>query len=444
MAPKLEVPRANLPTAYETARSVDRQNGADMAWQKVFAEPRLQRLISAALEQNHDLKLAVLNAQTAQTQFKIQRASALPTVDASASYTRERSPTGPMRPKAATIDTNSYTINLASYEIDLFGRVQSMNDAAFQRYLSTDSGTRSARITLIATVAEAYLSERLSAEQMAITERTLKDWQQSLKLTKSLYNAAQASQADLSQAEAMVYQAEADLEGRKRDHAQAINALTLVVGGKLPDNLPEAASLMEQKILTEIPAGTPSDLLLKRPDIVAAEHDLRAANADIGASRAAFFPRLSLTANYGGTGRHLDRLFSNPHHTWSFAPQITQPIFHGGALKGDLRLSEIRKSAAIVSYEKAIATAFKEVSDGLAAREVMGRQVLAQKGVVEAGARRLKLADQRYRSGFDSRLDLLDAQRSDYAARQAFNDLKYREYVSAIGLYRALGGGLTQ
>jgi NodT family efflux transporter outer membrane factor (OMF) lipoprotein len=422
----------------------------------MFGDPRLQALVDLALANNRDLRVSTLNVEAARAQFRVARGAMLPQVDANGSYTRQRIPTstasagiggatgggtGAGAPSGFEFGQYSANAALTSFEIDLFGRLRSQSQAAFERYLASDEGRRSARIALIGSVVDAYLAERLAAEQLALTERTMADWNSSLDITRRQHEAKQVSGLELAQAEGQVQQAAADLAAGQRALAQAGNALQLLVGAPIPADLPAPIPLADQPIMTQLPAGLPSDLIANRPDIRQAERELVAANADVGAARAAFFPRLSLTGLFGFTSLAFDDLFKGDNRSWSFTPQISQPIFRGGSLRGELRLAKVQKSIAIANYEKAIQTGFREVADGLAGRATFARQLDAQRKAVDAAERRARLSDMRYRVGFDSRLELLDAQRSQYAAQQAMLELRRQELSSATGLYRALGGG---
>ena len=290
-------------------------------------------------------------------------------------------------------------------------------------------------------MAEAYFAERLAEEQLRLTELTLADWRQSLDLARKLKLAQQSSGLDIAQAEGQVATAEADLESRQRALAQARNGLALLLGTEPPADLPPPMPLAQQPVLTQLPPGLPSDLLAHRPDIQQAEQALIAANADIGAARAAFFPRLLLTLSVGAISPSFGSLFAGAHQTWAFTPQISQPIFQGGRLRAELRLAELRRSAAVVEYEKAIQTAFREVRDGLAGSATFGRQIQAQERAVASAERRRELSTLRYRAGLDSRLELLDAQRQAYASQLGLLELRRDDIRNAIGLYKALGGG---
>ncbi|WP_423383185.1 efflux transporter outer membrane subunit [Burkholderia sp. LMG 32019] len=446
MAPTLVKPAMPVPTAYTTAAAADQHaNAADLGWRTMFGDRRLQRLIELALDNNRDLRLAALNVQAAEAQYGIQRSARLPSIGAGASFTRQRTPADSQsNPPVFETTQNQYGVNVgvSAFEIDLFGRVKSLSDAAFARYLATDHGRRAVQIALVGSVANAYFAERLAQEQRALSERTLNDWRQSLDLARRLKLADQASGVDIAQAEGQVASASADLEARSRAVEQAGNALRLLVGTDLPKNLPDPLSLERQPVMTQLPAGLPSELLYRRPDIQQAEQNLVAANADIGAARAAFFPRLSLTSSIGFLSPGLGSLFAGGQNVWSFAPQVTLPIFQGGRLRSELNLAEVRKSSAVVEYERSIQTAFREVADGLAGRETFSRQIDAQNRVVKSAERRTDLVNLRYRAGIEDRLELLDSQRQLYAARQALLDLRNAELGNAVALYKALGGGL--
>ncbi len=320
--------------------------------------------------------------------------------------------------------------------------MRALSDAAFARYLASEQGRDAAQIALVGAVAEAYFAQRLADEQLQLTERTLADWQQSLELARLLKRAEQSSSLDVAQAEGQVAQAEADLQARRRALAQADNALQLLVCSELPGDLPAGLPLERQSVIAPLPAGLPADLLLSRPDLRQAEQMLVAANADIGAARAAFFPQISLTASFGYASTSLGSLFDPVGQVWRFAPQISQPLFQGGRLRAELRLAEVRKSEAVTQYERAIQTAFREVADGLAGTATFDRQIEAQLRAVSAAERRLALSELRYRAGVEGRLELLDAQRQLQAVRQALLELRRAEIANRVALYKSLGGGL--
>ncbi|WP_281822797.1 efflux transporter outer membrane subunit [Sphingobium sp. BS19] len=455
MNPRLDIPVAPVSATFPGAHATDPGNAAELHWREMFPDPRLQRLIALALNESRDLRIAALNVEAVRAQYRVQRGVGLPAIEATGGYSRQRTPAatagaaiggGNTSTGQTGFEFEQFTAQaaLTSFEIDLFGRLRSQSQAAFERYLATDEGRRAARISLIGAVADAYVDERLAEEQLKLTEATLLDWRSSLEIARRMHAAAQNSGLDIAQAEGQVSQAEADLEGRRRALAQATNALTLLVGSPLPQDLPAPRALGMQGIRTHLPAGLPSDLLIHRPDIRQAEHELVAANADVGAARAAFFPRLSLTAALGFSSLALENLFSGGNRAWSFVPQITAPVFQGGQLRGNLDLAKVRSSIAIASYERAIQAAFREVADGLAGRATFDRQMEAQRRAAASAGARLRFSALRYRAGVDGRLELLDAQRGDFAARGALLDLQHDSLSNAIGLYRALGGGLIE
>lgn len=448
LTPALVKPVPPVPAAFpsEAAATAGQARAAELGWRTMFNDPRLQRLIELALENNRDLRVAALNAEAVHAQFRIQRAARLPGVDATGSFTRQRTPANSEAGASVPASTrNQYGVNvgMSAFEIDLFGRARALSKAAFARYLASEEGRRSAHISLVGAVANAYYAERVAQEQLGLTERTLADWQQSLDLARHLKAADQTSGLDVAQAEGQVAAAKADLEARKRALAQAHNAVILLVGAELPSDLPETVALDGQPVMTRLPAGLPSDLLTRRPDILVAEQNLVAAHADIGVARAAFFPRISLTVLLGFASPALSGLFDGGQGVWTLAPQITQPIFQGGRLRAELRLSEIRKSTAVAEYERAIQTAFREVADGLAGSATYGHQVDAQIQAVISAERRVELSNLRYKAGLDGRLELLDAQRQLYMVRATLLDLRREEIANAIALYKALGGGMS-
>ncbi|WP_084579573.1 efflux transporter outer membrane subunit [Sphingomonas azotifigens] len=448
MTPKLSLPAAPVAAAYPAADGVE----ALPAWRSMFGDPRLQRLIELALDSNRDLRIAALHAEAARAQVRIQHAQALPAINLDGGYTRQRQPAsvagaGVGLASGAGSGASGFEFGqfsaqaaLTSFEIDLFGRLRALDAAAFHRWLASVAARRSVRLAVIGAVADAYWNERLADEQQALTRATLEDWRASLDITRRRHAAGQASGADLAQAEGQVRQAQADLVQREREATQATNALTLAIGAPPPADLPPPSPLAAQPIRTGLAAGTPSDLLLRRPDIVQAEQELRAANADVGAARAAFFPRISLTGAFGFASLALDHLFQGANRSWSYAPAISLPIFRGGELRGTLNLARLRTSIAVATYEKAIQTGFREVADGLAAQATYAAQLTGMDAATSQAERRLQLADLGYRAGQTGRLELLDAQRATYAARQAALVARREQLAAAAALFRALGG----
>lgn len=439
--PPLETPKPPIPEAFANRdAATEGPAAASLGRNEVFRDPRLRRILDVAFENNRDLRLALLNAEAARAQNGVQAAGALPGIDAQASSSRERAPSTNAK-KGEITSQQGVSLGLNAFELDVFGRVRALSEAAFQRYLASEEGYQAARIALTGAVADAYFAERLAVEQRALSERTLADWRQSLELARALRHAGRNGDVDVARAEAQVDAAEADLRARTRAVAQTGNALRLVAGADLPGDLPPPFALDRQPVQTRLPAGLPSDLLLNRPDIRQAERNLAAANADVGAARAAFFPRLTLTAAFGYATPTLGALFDPARETWSFAPRLVLPIFDGGKLDAELDLAKVRKNEAVAQYEKAIQVAFREVADGLAGSATLGAQVEAQNRSVTAAARGVALTETRYRAGLESRFELLDAQRQLRQAQQTLLDLRREEIANAVALYKALGGG---
>ena len=453
MAPKYHRPdepvTANFPTGgvYDTqpgaasaTRTANGQAAADIGWRDFFADARLQRLIEIALKNNRDLRVSVLNIQASQAQYQITRAALFPTLNAAASQSKQRTPKD-LTATGLTI-SNTYSVGLnASWEIDFFGRIQSLKDQALAQYLATAQARKAAEIALVSQVANQYMTVLEVDDLLKVTQNTLKTAQESYRIAKLQFDNGTGSELDLRQSETVVDQAQANLQSQARLRAQADNALVLLVGEPLPDDLPPGMTLDNQNLLTDVPAGLPSDLLTRRPDIMEAEENLLAANANIGAARAAFFPKVSLTGSFGTLSPTLGGLFKPGSAAWSFAPSITLPIFEGGANKANLDLATVQKNIQIATYEKAIQTAFREVADGLAARGTYDQQIQSLERNTFAEQRRLDLSDLRYRNGVDSYLSVLTAQNDLYISQQLLVTARMQRLQNLVTLYQALGGG---
>jgi len=414
----------------------------DIGWRDFFVDQRLQSLIAAALVNNRDMRVSVLNIEKARAQYRIQRGALFPSIDASGNWTREK------LPPALTFGAGSFTSNIfeagvgiSSYEVDLFGRVRSLTHAALQQYLAQEEARRSAQLILIAEVANAYLTLASDRDLQHLAQQTLESQEHSYELSLKSHDAGTTSGLDLAQAQTTVEQARADAARYEGNVAQDIDALTLLVGAPLdPDWLPEAFDAKTMG-LQALPAGLASDVLLRRPDVLEAEHALRSANGNIGAARAAFFPTISLTANIGSASEQLSHLFQSGTGTWTFAPTVSVPIFHGGEIVGNLQVAKANQQIAIAQYEKAIQVSFREVADALALTATLNRQRAAQEALVSATGRAYKLSQQRYKAGRDSFLDVLVSQRSDYSAQQALIAVRLAEQTNRVNLYGELGGG---
>ncbi|MCK9799866.1 multidrug transporter [Pseudomonas chlororaphis] len=429
--------------AYSPAEAAN-QAAAEQGWRQFFHDPALQQLIQTALENNRDLKVAALNIDAYAAQYQIQRADLFPAVSATGSGSRQRTPARVSQTGEAAISSQySATLGISAYELDLFGRVRSLSEQALQTYFSSEEARRSTQISLVASVANAYLTWQADKELLKLTQDTLNAYEESFKLTSRSNEVGVASALDLSQARTSVENARVQLARYTRQVAQDENSLTLLLGTAVPGNLPGAQPLSAD-LLSELPAGLPSELLQRRPDILQAEHSLKAANANIGAARAAFFPSISLTANAGSLSPDLSGLFKGGSGTWLFQPQINLPIFNAGSLRASLDYSKIQKEITVAQYEKSIQTAFQEVSDGLAARQTYNQQLQAQRDFVNANQDYYRLAERRYRIGVDSNLTFLDAQRSLFSAQQALITDRLSQLTSEVNLYKALGGGWNE
>lgn len=428
----------------QAAQQASKQAAAEQGWRKVFHDPALQQLIQTALTHNRDLKVAALNVEGYRAQFRIQRADLFPAIDANASGTRQRLPADLSQSGQAGI-SSQYGVNLgvSAYELDLFGRIRSLSQQALETYLASEQARRSTQISLVASVATAYLTWQADRELLKLTQDTLDTYEQSLRLTTRSNEVGVASALDLSQARTSVEGARVSLATYQRQVAQDENALMLLLGSGLPTDLP-APQPLASSLLAEVPAGLPADLLTRRPDILQAEHSLQAANANIGAARAAFFPSITLTANAGTASADLSGLFKGGSGAWTFSPSINLPIFNAGALKASLDYSKIQKDIGVANYEKAIQTAFQEVSDGLTARKTYQDQLKAQSDLVDASQDYYRLAERRYRIGVDSNLTFLDAQRSLFSNQQTLIRDRLAQLMGEVDLYRALGGGWVE
>ena len=408
-------------------------------WRTLFNDPALQQLIESALLNNRDLRVAALNVEAFQAQYRIQRADLLPAVSANASESRQRLPPSVTRSKAMINSTYAANLGVSAYELDFFGRVRSLSEQALQTWLATEQARRSAELSLVANVANAYLTWRADQELLELTRQTLAADEQSLRLTTRNRDAGKSSALEQAQAKTSVDSSRANLARYKRQVAQDLNSLTLLVGAPVPEQLP--AQPLASDLIRQLPAGLPSDLLQRRPDILQAEYQLKAANANIGAARAAFFPSVSLTASAGTSSRDLSGLFSAGSGAWTFQPQINLPIFNAGSLRASLDYSKLQKDVAVAEYEKSIQTAFQEVANGLAARSTYQQQLQAQRDLVQATQDYYNLAQHRYQNGVDSSLTFLDAQRSLFSSQQGLITDRLAQLVAEVNLYIVLGGG---
>ncbi len=416
-----------------------------LAWRSVYLDARLQQVIAMALDNNRDLRVALLNIEKARAQYRIQQADLLPTVQASASQTTARTGTSASGSGQSQVSRSaSAQLGFSSWELDLFGRIRSLSDAALASYLATAQTQRSTRMSLVAEVATDWLTVAAYQERLALAQQTLQSQRETLRLTERKHQHGAASGIDVRQVQASVETARADVASYTAALAQARNALDLVVGAAVADPLlpaAQGASNTDALTLSPIAAELPSSVLLQRPDVLYAEQTLQAANANIGAARAALFPSISLTASAGSSSDALSGLFGAGSRTWSFMPSITVPLFNAGALQASLDVAQIQKDVTVAQYELAIQTAFKETADALVARDHIGEQLDAQAALVNATQQSYQLAEARYRKGVSSYLEALDSQRSLYSAQQNLISLRLQEAVNRVTLYKVLGGG---
>lgn len=408
---------------------------ADIGWREFFTDDALDALIARALENNRDLRIAVLNVERARELYRVQRSELLPSVGANVQATRTGDFDGPR--------TRSYSagIGVSGFELDLFGRVRSLSESALRQYFATDEARRAAQLTLIAGVANAWLTLAADRELLRVSQATLGTQEQSFNLAQKRYELGAVSRLDFAQARTAVESARADVARFEGQVAADVNALQLLVGA--PVQAPELPGGFGKDIsaLPALPAGLPSEALLRRPDVRQAEELLRSANADIGAARAAFFPSISLTGSVGTASDQLSGLFGGGSFAWSFIPRIDIPIFQAGRLTALLGASKAERDIALAQYEKSIQVGFREVADALALSRTLATQRQAREATLQAATEAQALSEARYRAGRDSFLTLLDAQRTLYAAQQALVATRLQEQANRVALYKALGGG---
>ncbi|MCD6078437.1 MAG: multidrug transporter [Ramlibacter sp.] len=435
MMPKYERPEAPVPAAFPYPAATDGVPAAELGWDQFFTDARLRSLIERALRGNRDLRVAVLNIAQARAQYDIRNADRLPTLGVSAAASRAPNPlTGD---QATSLSAN---LGVSSWEIDFFGRIASLSEAALAQYLATEEGRKAAQITLVASVANAWLSLAADEELLALTRETLATREETLRLTRMRFEAGASSEIDFRLAQSLTETARATLAQLQRQRAIDLNTLALLLGEGVSPEF-QVGVTTEGVRLPDVPAGLPSEVLVRRPDVRQAEQQLIAANANIGAARAAFFPRISLTAGIGTASSELSGLFAGGSWGYTIAPSLLQPIFDAGRNRAGLASAQAARDIALAQYERAIQQAFRDVSDALAGRATFGDQVAAQSKVVEAETVRFRLARLRYENGIASYLDLLDAQRALFTAQLALVQARQARLQNQVQLYRSLGGG---
>jgi len=448
LIPTYERPAAPVPTTYpgDPAQPPGPASAA-LPWQDFFSDPRLVGLIETALANNRDLRITAQNIEQARAQFGVQRAALFPAVGLAASGSRSSPNSAQAYSATAGSVAQSFSVNLGvtAWELDFFGRLRSLRDQALAQYLATEESHKAAQISLVAAVANGWLTLIADEELLAITRQTLATREDTLKLTKLRFDNGVSSELDYQLANSLAESARATYAQQQRLRRQDENALALLLGAPVPASALAGidGGLAAVKPMPDVPAGLPSDLLAERPDIRAAEQQLIAANANIGAARAAFFPRVALTTSIGTQSSEFSSLFHAGTKAWAFAPGITLPIFDAGRNQANLDSARAGREIAVAQYEKSIQSAFREVADALAGRETLTEQARALRATAEAETVRYRLSDLRYRNGVASSLDLLDAQRSLFAARQAAVQAQLLELQNRVTLYKTLGGGWT-
>ncbi|WP_454763952.1 efflux transporter outer membrane subunit [Cupriavidus campinensis] len=417
---------------------------ASLGWEDFFTDARLRRLIELALANNRDLRIATLSIDQARAQYRIQRAAQFPKIDGGAGFNSSRI-SSDLRPPGQDPVINAWSagVGFNAFELDLFGRVRSLKHEALEQYLAIEEVRRSAQISLVAEVASAYLTLQADQELLKISQDTLKVQQDAAEMISRSKRAGGMAQIDMHRAQTQLETARVGVEQYTRQVAQDENALALLIGGQIPADLPPPQPFQNTSFVAELPAGLPSSLLEQRPDIMAAEHRLKAANANIGAARAAFFPNISLTASVGVASSTLAGLFSSGM-AWIFAPQMSIPIFNAGENKARLTVAEVQKDINVATYEKTIQGAFREVADGLASRGTYDRQTAAQEALSKDISETRRLSEMRFKNGVDDYFAVFDAQRQLYTAQQTLVTIRLARLTSRVGLYKALGGGWTQ
>lgn len=444
MVPLYETPALPVSPQYASHTAGQGVSAAAIGWRDYFADPQLQALLAQALENNRDLRTAVLQIEQARAVYGIQRADLLPSMGAQAGVSRSRVP-GELSPTGRPLLGSQYQagLGLASWEIDFWGRVGSLRDAALQSYLATEEARRAVTVGLVAQVANSYLTLRELDERIALARQNIASRAETLRIFSRRVEVGSTSRLNLTQVQTLLTQAQALGAQLEQSRETQLHALSLLVGA--PVDLPPAAGrLAEQPVLRELAAGLPSDLLTQRPDIVAAEYQLKAANASIGAARAAFFPRVALTGSLGTASTELDGLFASGSQAWTFSPSISLPIFSGGRLRNNLALAELRRDAAVAQYEKTVQGAFRDVADALSARRWLAEQLTIAQAALAAQTERARLSQLRYDNGAAAFLEVLDAQRDLLTAEQQLVQIRRSLLSSGVGLYAALGGGALE
>ncbi|WP_114241710.1 efflux transporter outer membrane subunit [Dyella sp. C9] len=444
MAPPHQTPPQPVPNSWPA----DTQPGAgaraaDIAWRDYFTDPKLQQVIATALDNNRDLRVAMLRVQEARAAYRIQRSEQYPTIGLGAQGTRAQVP-GDLNISGQPVISSDYEfyVGMTSWELDLWGRVRSLKESALQQYFATEAAQRAVRLALIAQVANSYLALRELDERLALARETIATRQESYRIFSRRHDVGSASKLELTDVQTLLTQAQALGAQLEQERATQAHALAQLVGAPV-DLAPDNTRFDDASVFAPLQAGLPSELLADRPDIQASEYRLRAANANIGAARADFFPRIALTASFGTASAQLDGLFASGSRAWTFVPSVTLPVFDTGRRQANLELSEVRRDIAVADYDNTVQNAFREVADALSAKQWLGEQVRIQREAVDAQTERARLAKLRYDNGATPYLEVLDAQRALLSAEQELVRARRALLSSQVSLYAALGGGVS-
>ncbi|MDR5170985.1 efflux transporter outer membrane subunit [Methylobacillus flagellatus] len=446
MAPRYEQPAAPVSAQWPAESRAGNAGDstatvADLPWEALFADAKLRQVVRLALDNNRDLRVAALNIEKARAQYRIQRSELMPNVSVDLSGNNGRTTYAMLKGQSVVGHVYTLQLGVSAWELDLFGRIRSLRDQALQQYLSSESAQQATRISLIAEVASAYLDLAAAREQLTVARDTERSRQEAYDLQLGLRETGNASELEVLQAEAELQVARDETLVLESTIATSRNALELLVGTPLPEALRPDSPLETLLAVQDVPAGLPSDMLQRRPDILAAEHTLIAAHANIGAARAAFFPSISLTGGIGRASNSLTELFDSGGRAWSFMPQISVPIFTGGRLSANLDVAKVEREIAVADYERSIQAAFREVADALAVRATLDGRLAAQQQRVEAAYHAYHLVQQRYDNGVASYLEVLDSQRTLFSAQQTWISTRLSRQTNLVTLYKALGGG---
>lgn len=449
LAPLYERPAAPVTQAWPqgdaykpAARPTETQQAADIAWRDFVAEDKLRQLIELSLANNRDLRVSILNIERARAQYGVQRAARVPGVNATVSQTAQRIP-GTLSADGESYISRQYSggLGIPAFELDFFGRVKNLSEAALQQYLGTEEARRSQQISLVSEVANAWLTLAADQERLILAQDTLKSQQISYELSRRRFEAGATSGLDMYEAQTSVEAARSDMAIYTAQVAADRNAIDLLAGAPVDPGLLPEGTLQSVTKLADLPEGVPSTVLQRRPDVVSAERTLQAANANIGVARAAFFPSISLTASAGSLSSDLSGLFKGGSGSWSFVPQVNLPIFAGGANVANLDIAKADRDIAVAQYEKSIQAAFREVADALAQRGTLDERVASQAALTEASEKSFRIHEARYQKGAESYLDSLVSQRALYTAQQNLISARLAKASNQVTLYKVLGGG---